>query len=580
MSRKSIVKTISLALSLLILLTVLPLGVSAADTVAVTPDVTVGDVNLLDIVNVDDENISITDLYKAEYITAYKTLYEYKDKNDIALNISLETFVAEYENGTYSSLDNYLEKYYSLLQSSSENNSVNSSSSSGANWYYNTGVNPMYSPLYTTKNILWVAQPGDILYEDAGGFGLTGHTAIVEGTYYSARFGQFYIRVVEAIGYLSGSAGDGDGVCRGVLDGVRYSDREGTLLRVANATEAQKTAAVNFCVNQIGKGYNLDLGHDTSSAQSDWYCSELIWAAYYSQGIDLETDSTMSGITPHELRDSSRTYTPLVSTIGTPKITSITVPSSTSAKVSWSSVSGATQYYIYRSTSANGTYSYVSSVSGNSYTDVGLTTGQLYFYRVSAFIQPNFGNMSQPKSVTVGFVGPTILSGYSQGASSVYIQWSPVYNATGYYVYRSTSSSGTYTKIATVSENYYVSTGLTEGTKYYYKIAAYNSSSTTSQGSYRLVTPYSIYPPTFYYNVANSQSSVTVKWTNVSESDTYYVYRSTSVTGTYTKIASTDKTSYTDTNLAPNTTYYYKIKSVNSSNSSQLSDSCFVKTLS
>ena len=38
MSRKSFVKIISVILSFLILLTVLPLGVSAADTVAVTPE--------------------------------------------------------------------------------------------------------------------------------------------------------------------------------------------------------------------------------------------------------------------------------------------------------------------------------------------------------------------------------------------------------------------------------------------------------------------------------------------------------------------------------------------------------------
>ena len=38
MSKKSLVKVVSVVLSLLILLTVLPLGVSAADTATVTPE--------------------------------------------------------------------------------------------------------------------------------------------------------------------------------------------------------------------------------------------------------------------------------------------------------------------------------------------------------------------------------------------------------------------------------------------------------------------------------------------------------------------------------------------------------------
>lgn len=54
--------------------------------------------------------------------------------------------------------------------------------------------------------------------------------------------------------------------------------------------------------------------------------------------------------------------------------------------LSWQSVSGATGYYVYRSTSQNGTYSKrtSSAVSGTSYADTGLTNGTTYWYRVTA----------------------------------------------------------------------------------------------------------------------------------------------------------------------------------------------------
>lgn len=140
-------------------------------------------------------------------------------------------------------------------------------------------------------------------------------------------------------------------------------NHNGTLLRVTSADSTQKSNAVSFCVGQIGKGYSLDLGHDTSTSEADWYCSELVWAAYKAQGIELETNSTLPGITPHELRDSTLTYARTVTIVGRPIISHISTGSSTSATIYWSSVSGATTYYVYRATSISGTYSLVTTTS-------------------------------------------------------------------------------------------------------------------------------------------------------------------------------------------------------------------------
>ena len=53
--------------------------------------------------------------------------------------------------------------------------------------------------------------------------------------------------------------------------------------------------------------------------------------------------------------------------------------------LSWSSVSGASGYHVYRSASQNGTYSKrtSSAVSATSYADTGLTNGTTYWYRVT-----------------------------------------------------------------------------------------------------------------------------------------------------------------------------------------------------
>jgi hypothetical protein len=72
-------------------------------------------------------------------------------------------------------------------------------------------------------------------------------------------------------------------------------------LRVKSATEAQRHAAVNWTISKIGLLYqdffNLPLFGlkcaDTNRSfptADELYCMELLWAAYYNQGIDIDQD--------------------------------------------------------------------------------------------------------------------------------------------------------------------------------------------------------------------------------------------------------------------------------------------------
>ena len=60
----------------------------------------------------------------------------------------------------------------------------------------------------------------------------------------------------------------------------------------------------------------------------------------------------------------------------------------------------------------------------------------------------------------------------------------------------------------------------------------------------------------------STKSSITLSWSKVSGADGYIVYRSTSKSGTYTKvktITSGSKTTYKDSGLTKNKTYYYRV---------------------
>jgi len=70
--------------------------------------------------------------------------------------------------------------------------------------------------------------------------------------------------------------------------------------------------------------------------------------------------------------------------IEVPNNISATATSSSTIRISWSAVTDATDYYVYRSLSASGFYSIVGSTANTSYTDTGLSPGTTYYYKVSA----------------------------------------------------------------------------------------------------------------------------------------------------------------------------------------------------
>lgn len=140
---------------------------------------------------------------------------------------------------------------------------------------------------------------GDIIFEANGGFGIIGHIAIVEGKYWSSAFNTYYIRLVEAIEI---------GVVRSILDDERIDDKGVTVLR-PDTTSKKIQNAVRFCVSQLGKAYSLDFTRDTDATEKDWYCSELVWAGFKNQGINLETTGLYNelGITPRDIKKGKHT---------------------------------------------------------------------------------------------------------------------------------------------------------------------------------------------------------------------------------------------------------------------------------
>ena len=161
-------------------------------------------------------------------------------------------------------------------------------------YYYKTGLSCPKEATYSKYKLLERVKKGDVIYEAMGAGGLAGHIAIVEGVF-DRGDGTKYIRLIESIG-------DG-GTVRSILDDKRADVKQAYVLRVYGASQTNINRALAFCIGQMGKGYRMDLKWDFNYYQPDWYCSELVWAAYFNQGINIETTGAVNepGVTPRDI---------------------------------------------------------------------------------------------------------------------------------------------------------------------------------------------------------------------------------------------------------------------------------------
>ena len=98
------------------------------------------------------------------------------------------------------------------------------------------------------------------------------------------------------------------------------------------------------------------------------------------------------------------------------------------------------------------------------------------------------------------------------GNAQVTLNWTGSSGATGYYVKRATTSGGPYTQIATQASASDTDTGLTNGTKYFYVVSAYNSvgqSANSAEVNATPVLPAPSAPTGLAATAGNAQVSLT-----------------------------------------------------------------------
>ena len=157
------------------------------------------------------------------------------------------------------------------------------------------------------------------------------------------------------------------------------------------------------------------------------------------------------------------------------------------AKLSWSKVSGADKYYVYRSTDGV-KYKPYYTVSKTSFTDSKSASGKKYYYKVKAVTVVNgkaiVSGYSNVKSIFTSLAKPTVKITTSNGKPK--LSWSKVTGADKYYVYRSTNGKN-YTILIKTTKTSVTNTGAKKGTKYYYKVKAVYTANTKANSAFSAV---------------------------------------------------------------------------------------------
>ena len=152
-------------------------------------------------------------------------------------------------------------------------------------------------------------------------------------------------------------------------------------------------------------------------------------------------------------------------------------------KLTWKAVTGASKYYIYRSTDGK-TYKQYTTTTKTTYTNTGAASGKKYYYKVKAVAVVNkknvFSAYSTAKNLMTTIATPSVSITTVNGKPKV--SWKAVTGADKYIVYRSTDGK-TFKQLSTTTKTSLTNTGAKKNTKYYYKVKAVCTKNTNANSA-------------------------------------------------------------------------------------------------
>ena len=270
--------------------------------------------------------------------------------------------------------------------------------------------------------------------------------------------------------------------------------------------------------------------------------------------------------------------------------------------VCWPVTPGATSYNLLRSTNSAGGYvSITNGVLGPvcgcgpnnaTYLDANAVNGTTYYYVVSSLNPAGSSPNSPPSPGATPSAGiatnapsaPAGLSVAGVGHQSVTLNWNASPGANFYAIQRSTVVNngdhvyvalGTNTLNNSDTNTTYTDTSPTDGSIYSYMVTATSAGGASGNSASVTAVPLPAPPAAAPGSLTGSfeeATNVLLDWSPASGAVGYIITRATSPGGPFTFVMSVTETTYTDTGLNNNITYYYQIAAVNAAGVSSEAD--------
>ena len=341
----------------------------------------------------------------------------------------------------------------------------------------------------------------------------------------------------------------------------RSEEKNGTFARLAKVQGSDSTSYTDTTVKQDKTYYYKVRGYGSASGE-----------VYYSEYSDIIKGNTIGGTEIKDIKQVSSGYFYL----------------------RWTPYADADGYAIYRSADG-GSYERIATVTDpqqGDYRDRTVEPGVTYSYKIrtinTLYGNEGFGKCSGVLSATL-LETPTMKRLDIRDDGYIKVVWTKALGASSYVVQRSTSEDGEYQTVATITDdtrNYYLDKNAERGMTYYYRVNAYNqyekvcgsTGFVESMGAKNFQTP-----QLTSTRITTSRPGMYLKWTPVAGANGYRIYKSTTKTGGYTKVATIKDgatLSYIDgAETIAGTTYYYKVKAyVYNSAGTSWSDASNVKS--
>ena len=227
----------------------------------------------------------------------------------------------------------------------------------------------------------------------------------------------------------------------------------------------------------------------------------------------------------------------------------------------WECVDDAENYRIYRRGVGERYWTYLETVSGDTFIDENVSSGGYYRYTVRGCNSVGFGAYDAVGVYTKRIANPFNIKA-SNDNGFVSVTWSTVNGATGYRVYKRGAGEKYWTYLGSVTNNSYKDLKVKNNSYYRYTvIATCGKLYSDFYPSGSLVK--SVFAPV-PQKVVTRPRELTFSWNGVVGADYYRVYKRAAGQAYWTFLANTKSLQYVDKNVTKGQYYRYIVRAVSS----------------